>query len=99
MVRGCQGTVHDIKPDNYVRPERRPWPPPEQSVDSLGGVYPAVVVEVSTTQSLSDVHKKVDGFGYKGRQDQTLAMVALVFQRANGNVPTSAISFATADIE
>lgn len=84
--------------------------------NSLGLAYPTVVVEVATTQRLGDCIQgsqigsllepqsslyllviKIWGF----YQDSTLAIVALLYERARANpfAPAIAISLRTANIE
>ncbi|KAF9116175.1 hypothetical protein BGX27_004515 [Mortierella sp. AM989] len=100
--------------DGYILPRRRPDPPQGQGMDSLGGPYPTVVIQVATTQSINDAHAKVAKWFsprttiqlllvikiWEPRLDNTLAMVALLYRRQNPNplVPISAISFGTASI-
>ncbi|KAF9342598.1 hypothetical protein BGX26_007209, partial [Mortierella sp. AD094] len=108
------GASNMLMSDCYIRQRRRPDPPQGQSANSIGGSYPTVDIEVATIQTINDVHAKVaDWFSSKTtiqlllvikiwepRQDDTLAMVALLYRRQNPNplVPISAISFGTANI-
>ncbi|KAF9079298.1 hypothetical protein BGX27_006644, partial [Mortierella sp. AM989] len=104
-----------LKSDIYVQPRRRPVTPQNQAVDSTRNAFPTVIVEVATSQSLNDVHAKVAHWFslrttiqlclimkiWRPRGDNTLAMVALQYHRANNNplIPTTAISFGTAALD
>ncbi|KAF9434035.1 hypothetical protein BGZ76_008663 [Entomortierella beljakovae] len=101
--------------DCFMRPARLPLPPPGQSTNNTGLAYPTVVTEVAVSQSLSGVTAKVLHYFsarttiraylvikiWGPRQDGTIAMVALLYRRANPNpmIPISIVSFGTAGID
>ncbi|KAF9100436.1 hypothetical protein BGX27_000409 [Mortierella sp. AM989] len=101
--------------DCFIRPKRRPHPPPGQGTNDAGLAYPTVVTEIATSQSLRSVTAKVPQYFsarttiqaflvikiWEPRQDGTMAMVALLYRRANPNpmIPISTVSFGTAGID
>ncbi|KAF9157199.1 hypothetical protein BGX20_004076 [Mortierella sp. AD010] len=101
--------------DCFIRPTRRPPPPPGQGTNNAGLAYPTVVVEVATSQSLKDVTEKAPKYFsamttiqaflvikiWEPHQDGTIAMIALLYRRANPNqrIPVSTVSFGTAGVD
>ena len=101
------GQTDMISPDCNVEPIHLPPPLPGQGSGPNNDPYPTVIVEVATSQGLPSVHAKVRLWFspqtqiqlclvikiWGRRLNNTIAMVALLYQRANPNplTPTNAI--------
>ncbi|CAG8538767.1 9643_t:CDS:1 [Paraglomus brasilianum] len=102
------------RPDICVRPKNRHQPPSTLAVNSSGNPYPTLVVEVGDTESLNSLHNLAEKYFsqqttiqiylavklYPRRQDNTFALLAMLYLRNNQNPTTPVVvkSFGTAPL-
>ena len=100
------------RPDISVRPKNRRQPQPSRAVNSSGRPYPTLVVEIGNSESLNSLHQLAEGYFsqrtiiqiylaiklFPPRQDNTFALLAVLYLRNNQNPTTPAVvkSFGTA---